>query len=532
METYIMKRLTTQNYKNLCRGTTSDKLAIEVVQQRWSQVLTEVKARDLGVEALLNAAHPTDVRDGVIILNVAHEFARNKLSQKRTKQLVEDVLSKIYERTCQVEYRIEGSPSDVKRKPDIKRKSGVNLQFNNLNIFIGPNGSGKSNLIGVLRFLKDATTAPLDETRGRTGFDDAIFGLGGSRILDASVESPANVGFEFEFVPTYGAYDGQILELELLVQDMHKKVIISQESLYSNWTNVDKGEPFCFYQCHDRTSGQGVVAVYDDPSSHLTHFEQLPDVPVDDLALVTIPKLLENSEFPPENTPIYQMRRQLIDIISQWRFYNANDMDLKEIRHSEPKIGPGDVFLSSSGKNLALALDNLIQKDLDFEESINNAMKAILPSTRRIRAVRSGRLSLTIEWHFDNVREPFYLNEMSDGTVRMLCWATILLSPELPSLLVIDEPELGIHVAWMQTLAEWIKQAATRTQVIVSTHSPDLLDHFTDQVENVFVFHPAGKDHFAVKPLSAQDVSEWLQEGWQLGDLYRVGDPSVGGWPW
>ncbi len=107
-------------------------------------------------------------------------------------------------------------------------------------------------------------------------------------------------------------------------------------------------------------------------------------------------------------------------------------------------------------------------------------------------------------------------------------------SPELPSLLVIDEPELGIHVAWMQTLAEWIKQASTRTQVIVSTHSPDLLDHFTDQVENVFVFQPTDgdKSHFEVKPLSPQDVAEGIKEGWQLGDLYRVGDPSIGGWPW
>jgi predicted ATPase len=68
-------------------------------------------------------------------------------------------------------------------------------------------------------------------------------------------------------------------------------------------------------------------------------------------------------------------------------------------------------------------------------------------------------------------------NEMSDGTVRMLCWAAILLSPTLPSLLVIDEPELGIHAAWMPVLANWIKDASQKTQLIVSTHSPDLLSY-------------------------------------------------------
>ncbi len=86
----------------------------------------------------------------------------------------------------------------------------------------------------------------------------------------------------------------------------------------------------------------------------------------------------------------------------------------------------------------------------------------------------------------------------------------------------------------MQTLAEWIKQASQRTQVIISTHSPDLLDHFTEQTENVFVFRPADQDknHFQVQPLSPKNVSDWIEQGWQLGDLYRIGDPSVGGWPW
>ena len=85
-------------------------------------------------------------------------------------------------------------------------------------------------------------------------------------------------------------------------------------------------------------------------------------------------------------------------------------------------------------------------------------------------------------------RDPLYLDEMSDGTVRMLCWATILLSPHLPTLLVIDEPEVGIHPAWMPILSEWIKRASRKTQVIVCTHSPDLLDHFSDCPEKVWRF--------------------------------------------
>jgi ABC-type multidrug transport system ATPase subunit len=127
---------------------------------------------------------------------------------------------------------------------------------------------------------------------------------------------------------------------------------------------------------------------------------------------------------------------------------------------------------------------------------------------------------------------------MSDGTVRMLCWAVLLHSPQLPALIAIDEPEVGIHVAWLPILAAWIKEAARRTQVIISTHSPDLLDHFTDQLDSndsklyVFQSDPKSKNHFVVNQLMKTAVSTQLNEGWQVGDLYRVGDPSVGGWPW
>ena len=159
-------------------------------------------------------------------------------------------------------------------------------------------------------------------------------------------------------------------------------------------------------------------------------------------------------------------------------------------------------------------------------------MRSILPMTRRLRPARTGLMSINLQWHFEGVDECFYLNEMSDGAVRMLCWATMLLSPKIPALLVIDEPELGLHVSWMPVLAEWIKMASEKTQVIISTHSPDLLDCFTDQIENVRCFSSLDSKHFSIHPISKSNLQEKFDEGWQLGDLYRVGDPGVGGWPW
>lgn len=412
------------------------------------------------------------------------------------------------------------------------------LTLGRLNLFIGPNGSGKSNLIGMLQFLQQCLVeGSRDVIRGRTNFEDAIFKLGGAKVLDGTVTAPANVKLNYRFSADATS---TLLQLELLVQNRHRQVIIDQEALAREAAAT---ESFTVYSAHDKRSGgsgRGAVSVFNngEDASAPAHVERIQDVPVNELALAVMPKLLESSAFPPERTPVYEVRREIVDLVSKWRFYNANHMNLADIRSAEPKLGASDSFLAPSGENLALVLYNLGQVSFEFEETIEQAMKAILSGTRKLRAVPSGRLSLTVEWHVQGCKEPFFLNEMSDGTVRMLCWATILHSPQLPSLIAIDEPEVGIHVAWLPILAAWIKEAARHTQVIISTHSPDLLDHFTDQLDNddgklyVLQADPKSNNHFVVNQLLKAAVAPQLNEGWQVGDLYRVGDPSVGGWPW
>jgi len=417
----------------------------------------------------------------------------------------------------------------IKHYKNLTMSEAVSLH--RLNILIGPNCCGKSNLIALFQFLTECVTAGVDI--GPTGFEAALDHLGGAKILDGKIARPGRVQIEFEWCPTDVMPQGSVLELELDIPTDGRRVTIYRELLHTRGAadnTTDK--PFYYYQCHEKESGKGMVSLFNQghpTSGH--HFESLDNVPINDLALISLTKLLENSTISPESAPLYKVRRHLMETVAQWRFYNANYMNLTKILNSEPKIGGQDALLSASGDNLSLILFNLSNQTIEFEETINQAMKTILPTTRRVRAIPSGRLGLTIEWYFEGIEEPFYLPEMSDGAVRMLCWAIILNSPRLPPLLVIDEPELGLHPAWMNTLAAWIKKAARKTQVIVTTHSPDLLDHFTDNLEDVLCFCRQ-KDHFAPKPLSRQRLSKALEEGWQLGDLYRVGDPDIGGWPW
>lgn len=411
-----------------------------------------------------------------------------------------------------------------------KNLANQRIDLNELNVFIGPNGAGKSNIIKVLHFLKDSLTEP-EASRGITSFEDAVQTFGNTRILDGTVPSPATVGVCFSF--DNAEYGGEnVLELELLVQTKERGVVINKEFLSSQ--NLQKKEPYYFYKFHEFGRGSGVYSRRESNVSSTTFFERLNDVPVNELMLFGIDKLLDDSKFAPDVTPLYTERRKILDKAKQWQFYNANHMNLGEIRQAEPKVGGKDRYLSPRGTNLAAVLFNLDQLDYQFDDQINQAMKSILPPTQKVRATVVGTTGLNVEWRWQNIDDPFYLYDLSDGTIRMLCWACILLSPSPPELLVIEEPEIGLHISWLGTLADWIKTAAKKTQVIISTHSPSLLDKFTDQPENVLVFHPSPGDkiHYSVSPLSNDRLASWFANGYELGDLYRIGDPVVGGWPW
>jgi len=405
------------------------------------------------------------------------------------------------------------------------------IVLSNLNILIGSNGSGKSNLVGILEFLKNCLIPSSDlDSRGITAFQNALSKLA-YNILDASIKRPAKVNLEFEF-PNLHTQSEIKLFLALYVD---KIVSIAEESLEHTKSTKGSERPFIYYKSHDRQVGSSMVSI-NNKNKQGSRFERQSQVPTDELSLLSIPKLLtEQGTFSPEQVPLYKIYSDLSDTVKKWQFYNANEMDLAKIRGASPKVGSSDMVLAKSGENLPTVLDNItnhIKYGIDFDERINNAMKEILPMTRRIKTSREG-MSLTVQWYFEGMEVPFYLDDMSDGTVRMLCWAIILHSPILPTLLVIDEPELSLHIAWMGILANWIKQASQKTQIIISTHSPDLLDYFTDCSADVICFEKTlPKGHFKAKKLPEAIIQDKIAEGWQLGDLYRAGDDIIGGWPW
>lgn len=104
----------------------------------------------------------------------------------------------------------------------------------------------------------------------------------------------------------------------------------------------------------------------------------------------------------------------------------------------------------------------------------------------------------------------------------------ILLFRTPHGLLLVDEPELSLHPAWQRHVARWFLES--ERQAVVATHSPELLDAWTDAFlsgeAKLFVL-----ERGSARAVDVNRLQAWLKEGWQVGDLYRTGNSILGGWP-
>jgi predicted ATPase len=117
---------------------------------------------------------------------------------------------------------------------------------------------------------------------------------------------------------------------------------------------------------------------------------------------------------------------------------------------------------------------------------------------------------------------------LSDGTLRFLCLLVILLHPEPPPLICIEEPELGLHPDVLPVVSDLLKEAGERTQLIITTHSADLIDELSDMPEAVLVCEKI-EGATQINRLNPEELSIWLKD-YSLGKLWQRGD--IGGNRW
>jgi predicted ATPase len=170
----------------------------------------------------------------------------------------------------------------------------------------------------------------------------------------------------------------------------------------------------------------------------------------------------------PRNTPEMLMLREQM---RAWRFYDHFRTDAAAPSRV-PQIGTHTPVLSHDGTDLAAALETI--RWIGEDEALDGAVADAFPGSRVAVTVNAG--SFEVEMQQQGLLRPLKAAELSDGTLRYLLWIAALLTPRPPALLVLNEPETSLHPDLLPALGRLIAQAATRSQVIVVSHAPPLID--------------------------------------------------------
>lgn len=346
------------------------------------------------------------------------------------------------------------------------------LKLGAINVVIGSNGSGKSNFIGVFAFLHAIREGHLQDYVIKAG--------GADKVLH------------------FGAKVTKTLQIHISFQDQKNGYRIDLEP-----TNADELVP------------QIEQAYFWNKSKY-------PDGPLGE-SLVRIGK--EAGISGPIWTRIVDYVRDHLD---RWRLYHFHDTSSTSPMKMRADVNDNR-YLRPDGSNLAAFLYFLKQKHADSYGLIRRTVQRVAPFFDDFLLEPQNLYpdKIRLDWRHKGSEAYFDASALSDGTLRFIALATLFLQPQnyRPSVILVDEPELGLHPYAITLLASLIKQASVSTQVIISTQSPFLLDHF--QPEDVLVADRVeGGTQFT--RLDSAKLATWLQD-YSLGQLWEKNE--LGGRP-
>jgi predicted ATPase len=202
-------------------------------------------------------------------------------------------------------------------------------------------------------------------------------------------------------------------------------------------------------------------------------------------------------------------------------FYHNLRVD-REAPARQAAIARLEGSLADDGQNLIPVLHTLYTGNRDFKRNLDAAMRSAFGTDYEeivFPPAADQRVQLRLRWRSLSTEQS--AANLSDGTLRFLMLIAILANPKRGDLIAIDEPETGLHPGMFPILAELAAEAAQRTQVIFTTHSPQFLDAFKDTAPTTTVAEWVnGETKFTV--LDGKDLQRWL-ERYSLGDLFVSG---------
>ena len=346
------------------------------------------------------------------------------------------------------------------------------LKLEPINVLIGPNGSGKSSFIEVFSFLRAIRMGRLQHYVGTAGGAEHIlhFGSRTTGELEISV-----------------SFNGGVNQYEIkLVRTDDDSLFAETEAVFF-WDKAKREGPYG----EDLLGSAGEAGIAN----------------------------------PQGQTGIADYIRDYLDT---WRLYHFHDTS-----SVSPMKRTCDVidnrFLQQDGSNLAAFLYFLRHKHGTDYQQIRRTIQLVAPffDDFALAPLALNEDKIRLQWRHRNSDTDFNAAALSDGTLRFMAMTTLLLQPRdtRPFVILLDEPELGLHPYAITMLASLVKKASQETQVVMATQSPILLDHFEPK-DVIVADRINGEVTFA--RLDSESLKMWLED-YSLGQLWEKNE--IGGRP-
>ena len=338
------------------------------------------------------------------------------------------------------------------------------VKLSSLNILIGPNGAGKSNFISFFKMLNEIVNARFQNYVTKYGGSNALlyFGQKHTDSIDAYLEFGKNA-YEFVLEPT-----------------INNQMFFAKE--YISYHNQSDPKPWEDYH------GTG-------------HKET---------SLIRASKNEQGQD--------YSIANKVLDSLKSWRVYHFHDTS-----ESSKIKGNCDIndnwILRPDASNLAAFLYLLKLNHFEYYSNILKTVQLIAPFIEDfiLEPAKLNSDIIRLEWKHKESDDYFDISQLSDGTIRTICIATLLLQPDLPSCILIDEPELGLHPYAINIIGSLFKSVSMKTQIIASTQSLLLVDQL--EPEDLIVVDYKN-DQSVLKRPTSEELQDWL-EVYSLGELWE-----------
>lgn len=347
-----------------------------------------------------------------------------------------------------------------------KSIAALDLELRDLNVLIGGNGAGKSNLIGFFRMLNFLQSGSLQLYVARQG--------GASSLLHYGPKRTPQISADIQFETDKGINHYQMR----LVHAARDTLIFADEEIA--------------YSQKDRpTSGPSISLGAGHKESGLKEYCNGGGAGARTAGV------------------IWRM-------MGDWQVFQFHDTshtaDVKQYKNIADNL-----YLRADGGNLAPFLYKMSQEESEYYARIVDTIRMCAPFFREFSLVPNNKGSIMLNWTEEGSDMIFGPHQLSDGTLRLMSLVTLLLQPHPPSMIIVDEPELGLHPYALKVVGSLIKGASKSSQILVTTQSVGLIDEF-DLEDLITVDRENGGSVF--RRHTADTVRGWLED-YSLSELWE-----------